>query len=181
MNCPLSPLCLLAACGLALAAACAPQLADKKKPTNDYQAAAANVAPPANLRSVCYDDADLSAMRVRMVQQQLVVGALQCKGPDGKIYLDDEYAAFIKKFSPELSSNANELKSLVRRKKANLDIMVTEIANRTAQRPTQDPSFCSRHQRAFDWALLAEVTTLNQVPAPYDLGPEMKIFPCPKG
>ena len=157
------------------------QSADKKKPTNDYQAAAANVAPPANLRSVCYDDADLSAMRVRMVQQQLVVGALQCKGPDGKIYLDDEYAAFIKKFSPELSSNANELKSLVRRKKANLDVMVTEIANRTAQRPTQDPSFCSRHQRAFDWALLAEVTTLNQVPAPYDLGPEMKIFPCPKG
>ena len=181
MNRPLSPLCLLAACGLALAAACAPQSADKKKPTNDYQAATANVAPPANLRSVCYDDADLSALRVRMVQQQLVVGALQCKGPDGKMYLDDEYAAFIKKFNPELSSNANELKSLVRRKKANLDVMVTEIANRTAQRPTQDPSFCSRHQRAFDWALFAEVTTLTQVPAPYDLGPEMKVFPCPKG
>jgi len=47
MNKPLSPLSLLAACGLALAAACAPQLADKKKPTNDYQVAAANVAPPA--------------------------------------------------------------------------------------------------------------------------------------
>jgi hypothetical protein len=181
MNRPLSSLCLLAAGGLALAAACAPQSPDKKKPTNDYQAAAANVVPPANLRSVCYDEADLSALRVRMVQQQLVVGALQCKGPDGKIYLDDEYAAFIKKFSPELSSNANELKSLVRRKKANLDVMVTEIANRTAQRPTQDPSFCSRHQRAFDWALFTEVTTLTQVPAPYDLGPEMKVFPCPKG
>ena len=38
-----------------------------------------------------------------------------------------------------------------------------------------------RHQRAFDWALFAEVTTLTQVPAPYDLGPEMKVFPCPKG
>jgi hypothetical protein len=25
------------------------------------------------------------------------------------------------------------------------------------------------------------VTTLTQVPAPYDLGPEMKVFPCPKG
>ena len=52
-----------------LAAACAPQLAEKKKPTNDYQVAAANVAPPANLRSVCYNDADLTAFRVRMVQQ----------------------------------------------------------------------------------------------------------------
>ena len=52
----------------------------EKKPTNDYQVAAATVAPPANLRSVCYNDADLTAFRVRMVQQQLVVGALQCKG-----------------------------------------------------------------------------------------------------
>lgn len=179
MNRLLSPLCLLLACGLAVIA-CTPGPPEKKKPANDYQAPVANVAPPANLRSVCYNDSDLGAFRVRMVQQQLVVGALQCKGPDGRLHLDDEYAAFVKKFTPELSSNAAELKSLVSRKKANLDVMVTEIANRTAQRPTQDPSFCSRHQRAFDWALFSEVTTLTQVPAPYDLGPEMRVFPCPK-
>jgi hypothetical protein len=178
MDHPLSRLYLLIACALALAA-CTPRLAEKKV-TNDYQAPVASVAPPANIRSICYNDADLNAFRVRMVQQQLVVGVLQCKGPDGKPHLDDEYAAFVKKFTPELGSNAVELKSLVSRKKANLDVMVTEIANRTAQRPTQDPAFCSRHQRAFEWALLAEVTTLTQVPAPYDLGPEMKIFPCPK-
>ena len=178
MHHPLAPLYVPIACVLALAA-CAPRLAEKKA-TNDYQAPVVSVAPPANIRSVCYNDADLNAFRVRMVQQELVVGVLQCKGPDGKLHLDDEYAAFVKKFNPELGSNATELKSLVGRKKANLDVMVTEIANRTAQRPTQDPAFCSRHQRAFDWALLAEVTTLTQVPAPYDLGPEMKIFPCPK-
>jgi hypothetical protein len=155
--------------------------APDKKISADYQAPVASVTPPANVRSICYEESDLHAFRARMVQQQLVVGALQCKGADGKIYLDDEYAAFIKKFRPELSSNAADLKSLVKRKKANLDVMVTEIANRTAQRPTHDPEFCSRHQRAFDWALLAEVTTLRQVPAPYDLGPEMKVFPCPKG
>jgi hypothetical protein len=178
MHHPLAPLYVPIACVLVLAA-CAPHLAEKKA-TNDYQAPVVSVAPPANIRSVCYNDADLNAFRVRMVQQELVVGVLQCKGPDGKPHLDDEYAAFVKKFNPELGSNAAELKSLVGRKKANLDVMVTEIANRTAQRPTQDPAFCSRHQRAFDWALLAEVTTLTQVPAPYDLGPEMKIFPCPK-
>jgi hypothetical protein len=169
---------LFVLCALSLAA-CNPTPPEKKA-SADYQAPVTAVAPPTNLRSVCYNDTDLSAFRVRMVQQQLVVGALQCKGADGKIYLDDEYAAFIKKFSPELSSNANELKSLVKRKKANLDVMVTEIANRTAQRPTLDPAFCSRHQRALEWALLAEVTTLSQVPAPYDLGPEMNIFSCPK-
>jgi hypothetical protein len=178
MHHPLSPLCLLVACALTLAA-CTPRPPEKKV-TNDYQAPVAAIAPPANIRSICYNDADLNAFRVRMVQQQLVVGALQCKGPDGKPHLNDEYAAFVQKFNPELASNATELKSLVRRKKANLDVMVTEIANRTAQRPTHDPDFCSRHQRAFEWSLLAEVTTLTQVPAPYDLGPEMKIFSCPK-
>jgi hypothetical protein len=172
-------LSLFVVCAWSLAA-CNPAPTGKKI-SADYQAPVTAVAPPANLRSVCYNDADLNAFRVRMVQQQLVVGALQCKGPDGKVHLNDEYAAFVKKFSPELSSNATELKSLVKRKKANLDVMVTEIANRTAQRPTHDPDFCSRHQRAFDWALFSEVTTLRQVPAPYDLGPEMKVFPCPKG
>jgi hypothetical protein len=170
---------LFVLCALSLAA-CDPTPPEKKI-SADYQAPVTAVAPPTNLRSVCYNDTDLSAFRVRMVQQQLVVAALQCKGANGKIYLDDEYAAFIKKFSPELSSNANELKSLVKRKKANLDVMVTEIANRTAQRPVHDHEFCSRYQRAFDWALFADVTSLTQVPAPYDLGPEMKVFPCPKG
>jgi hypothetical protein len=172
-------LTLLVLCALSVAA-CNP-VPPEKKISADYQAPVTAVAPPTNLRSVCYNASDLNAFRVRMVQQQLVVGALQCKGADGKIYLNDEYAAFVKKFSPELSSNAAELKSLVKRKHANLDVMVTEIANRTAQRPVHDHDFCSRHQRAFDWALLAEVTSLTQVPAPYDLGPEMKVFPCPKG
>lgn len=171
------PLLFLYALSLA---ACDPTPSERRI-SADYQAPVASVPPPSNLRSVCYNDTDLSAFRVRMVQQQLVVGALQCKGADGKIYLNDEYAAFVKKFSPELASNAAELKSLVKRKHANLDVMVTEIANRTAQRPVHDHDFCSRHQRAFEWALLGEVTSLTQVPAPYDLGPEMKVFPCPKG
>ena len=170
---------LLVACGLSLAA-CVPGQPETKISAN-YQAPAATVAPPANIRAICYEDADLSAFRVRMVQQQLVVVVLQCKGPDGKPHLDDEYAAFIKKFSPELSSNAAEMKSVSARKKVNLDVMVTEIANRTAQRPVQDPAFCSRHQRAFEWALLPQVTSLREVPSPYDFGPEMKVFPCPKG
>ena len=178
MNRLVSSSCLLVACGLALAA-CQPKVTEKK-PTSDYQAPAAEVAPPANLRSVCYSDSDLSAFRVRSVQQQLVVGVLQCKGPDGKLLLDKQYGLFVEKFNPELASNATELKALVGRKKANLDVMVTEIANRTAQQPTTDAAFCSRHQRALEWALLPEVTTLTQVPAPYNFAPQMRVFACPK-
>jgi hypothetical protein len=147
----------------------------------NYQAPATAVAPPANLRAVCYDEAGLSAYRVRMVQQQLNVGTLACKNSDGSRKLDKQYADFVHKFNSELKTNAVELKRVATRKKVNFDVLLTEIANRTAQRPAKDAEFCSRQQRALEWALAPQVSSLTEVPAPYDLGPEMKIFPCPKG
>ncbi len=57
--------------------------------------------------------------------------------------------------------------------------MVTEFANRSAQRAPVDKEFCSRTKRAFDWVLSAQVTTLAQAPPIYDLGPEMNVHPCP--
>ena len=175
----LVPLSLLAACGLTLVA-CVPGQPETKAPGNNYQAPAVATATPANIRAICYDDSDLSAFRVRMVQQELVVGVLQCKGTDGILQLEKQYGAFVTKFASELSSNAAEMKTVIARKRANMDVMVTEIANRTAQRPTEDPAFCSRHQRALEWALTTQVTSLTQVPSPYDFGPEMKVFPCPR-
>jgi len=169
---------VLVACGLGLAA-CMPGQPDTKI-SNNYQAPVTQVATPANIRAICYEESDLSAFRVRMVQLQLVVGALHCKGPDGKLLFDKQYGAFVAKFQSELSSNSAEMQSVTTRKKANLDVMVTEIANRTAQQPTHDPAFCSRHQRALEWALQPQVTSLKDVPSPYDLGPEMTIFPCPR-
>src|SRR5258708_5303669 len=144
-----------------------------------YKARAAPLVPPANLRSVCFVDHDLMACRPRMVQQELVVGVLSCTGADGSRKLDKQYTAFIQKFTPELASNAADLKGIVARKGRNFDVVVTEIANRTAQRPVEDAAFCSRHQRALEWSLSPSVTSLSQVPSPYDFGPEMNVFPCP--
>ncbi|CAN5742448.1 hypothetical protein BH11PSE3_BH11PSE3_48090 [soil metagenome] len=172
------PLSMLAVCGLVIAA-CTPTQPETKI-TNNYQAPAVSIAPPANVKAICYEDADLNSFRVRQVQQQLVVGVLSCKGADGKMLFEKDYGAFVTKYTPELSSNAAEMKSVARRKKGNLDVIVTEIANRTAQQPSTDAAFCSRHQRALAWALLPQVTTLKEVPSPYDFGPEMKVFPCPK-
>ena len=159
-------------------AACAVKPPTTSAPAPNYQAAAAAAATPTNLRAVCYDAADLGTYRVRSVQQQLAVGVLSCKSADGSRRLTDQYQAFITKFTPDLASNAAELKSLAGRKRLNIDVLVTEIANRTAGRPTQDAEFCSRHERAFAWALTTQVTSLPQVPSPYDFGPEMKVFPC---
>lgn len=150
-----------------------------KGPAADYQAPTAAVPPPANLKAICYNEADLSTFRVRMVQQSLVVGVLVCQGADKTRLYDKQWGEFVQKFSPELAGNTQDMKDLVRRKRVNLDALVTEIANRTGGRPATDPEFCSRQLRAFEWALTPQVNSLKQVPSPYDFGPEMNIHPCP--
>lgn len=164
-------------CGLALSA-CIPDRAQTGAQPN-YQAPSAHLTPPANLRAVCFADPDLVTFRSRMVQQELTVGVLSCKGSDGNRLYEKQYNDFLAKFSPELSTNAQELKSIVTAKGRNFDVVITEIANRTAQEPNDDPAFCSRHRRALEWALAPSVTSLSQVPSPYDFGPAMNVFPCP--
>ncbi|MBS0517466.1 MAG: hypothetical protein JSR90_02170 [Proteobacteria bacterium] len=153
----------------------------KKPPAPDYQVASTTPPPPASkgLQAICYNDSDLATVRGRMLQQELVVAALQCQNPNGTRAFDSLYGSFVSKFGSELSSNAHALASLSRRKRFNVDVMVTEFANRMAQRAPVDKEFCSRSQRALEWSLDVKVTSLTQAPPPYDLGPEMNIHPCP--
>lgn len=171
-------LSVLAALSLALTS-CAVQKGPPP-PAPDYQATPVAVAAPANLKTVCFNDADHSAFRSRQTQQSLAVGVLQCKGADGSRLYDKQYQEFITKFNPELSTNAKELQAAVARKRRNFDVTITEIANRTGNQPTGDAQFCARHLRALEWALTPGVTSLTQVPSPYDFSQEMGIFPCPK-
>ncbi len=92
---------------------------------------------------------------------------------------DAIYGRYLKKFNPELVSNARALTELSRRKRFNVDVLVTEFSNRMAQRAPVDKEFCSRGLRALEWTLDPKVTSLSQAPPPYDLGPEMNIHPCP--
>jgi hypothetical protein len=149
-----------------------------KPPAADYQAAAAASTAAPN-RATCYNAADLAVMHARMVQQELVVATLQCQNPGGSRAFEAPYASFISKYQAELATNSRSLTQVAGRKRLNVDVFVTEISNRTAQRAPTDREFCSRSKRALDWALAPNVTSLAQVPPPFDLGPEMNIFPCP--
>jgi len=152
-----------------------------KPPAADYQAASTTPAPAAAaIRGICYNDADLAVYRARMVQQEMVVGTLQCQTANGARAYESQYASFLGKFQSELGANARSLQQLGGRKRFNVDVVVTEFANRTAQRAPVDKEFCARFKRSFDWALSSQVTSLAQVPPPYDLGPEMNVHPCPK-
>ncbi|MBM3648083.1 MAG: hypothetical protein FJX11_09870 [Alphaproteobacteria bacterium] len=150
-----------------------------KPPAADYQAPVGPAPAAAQIRAICYNAADLAVFRARMVQIELNVAYLQCQGPGGSRAYESQYAAVLQKFSGELATNLRNLQQLGGRKRFNVDAVVTEFANRTAQRPPVDREFCARSKRAFDWALSPQVTSLAQVPPPYDLGPEMNVFPCP--
>ncbi len=153
--------------------------APQKAAAPDYQAPVPPAPPAGQIRAICYSQSDLTAVRARMVQQELQVVTLQCQGPGGRRAYEQVYADFVGKFRNEFATNARELQQVSRTKRFNVDTLVTEIANRTAQRAPTDKEFCARGKRAFDWAMDPKVTSLAQVPPPYDLGPDMNIWPCP--
>ena len=130
-------------------------------------------------KATCYNPADLTIIRVRMLQQELTVATLQCQTGGGSRAFEAIYTSFLAKYTTELSSNATSLRQLAGRKRFNVDIVVTEFSNRMAQHAPVDKEFCSRGLRALEWALDPKATSLALVPPPYDLGPEMNIYPCP--
>lgn len=150
----------------------------RKPPAADYQAAVPPSPPAAQTRAICYNAADLVTVRARMLQQEMSVVALQCQNPSGGRAYEPQYASFLQKYQSDLAANARSLQELARRKRLNVDVVVTEFANRTAQKAPVDKEFCSRGLRALEWALDAKTTSLAQVPPPYDLGPDMNIHPC---
>lgn len=146
----------------------------------DYQAPVPQAPAAGSIRGSCYSEADIVTFRSRMVQQEFTVGTLQCQTANGARAYESQYASFLSKYQSELATNARNLQALGRAKRFNVDVVVTEFANRTAQRAQTDKEFCSRFKRAFDWALSPQTTSLAQIPPPYDLGPEMNTYPCPK-
>ena len=173
---------ILVAGGLAVSgnSGCTPKTAApaKKPAAPDYQAAVPPAPPAANIRAICYNEADLATMHGRMLHQELTVATLQCQNAGGSRAYEGAYTSFLGKYTSELSANGRALNELARRRRLNVDVVVTEFANRTAQKAPVDPEFCSRSLRALEWALDPRATSLAQVPPPYDLGPDMNIHPC---
>ncbi|HLG47413.1 MAG TPA: hypothetical protein VKY24_14305 [Reyranella sp.] len=172
---------VLVTAGLAISgfSGCTPKtVATKPPPAPDYMAPSPPSPPSAATRATCYNEGDLSTLRVRMLQQEMSVVTLQCQTPSGSRAFDSQYGSFLQKYSGDLSANARALNDLSRKRRFNVDVVVTEFANRTAQKAPVDPQFCARGLRALEWALDPKATSLAMVPPPYDLGPDMNFHPC---
>jgi hypothetical protein len=162
----------LAAATLALVA-CLPEQAANERPT--YQAPAMG-GSPGNL--ACFTSVELGVVQVRMTQQNFATATLGCKSANGARRFNQHYSDFIRKFQADLETNAENLQNLADRKGLNMDTVVTEMANRTAGR-FNEPGFCARIERGLNWSLSTKVTSLRQVPPPFDFSPEMRMLPCP--
>ena len=173
---------VLVAAGLAISgfSGCTPRTATpaKRPAAPDYQAPTAALPPSSSTRAICYNEADLAVMHARMVHQELTVATLQCQNAGGARAFEGSYSSFLSKFTAELTANGRALNEVARKRRLNVDVVVTEFANRTAQKAPVDPEFCSRSLRALEWSLDPKATSLAQVPPPYDLGPDMNMYPC---
>ena len=116
-----------------------------------------------------------------MLQQELSVATLQCQSPGGSRAYEGAVRQLPQQV-PAASSRPTDarMQQIAGRKRFNVDVVVTEFANRTAQRAPVDKEFCSRSKRALEWALSTQGRRRwRRCRRRYDLGPEMNIHPCP--
>lgn len=142
------------------------------------QGAMAPSAAVTGTGGACYSGSDFAVIRARMLQQELSVISLQCVSADGGRPYESQYKSFLGKYQAALSSNARAFQQLAQRRGLNIDVVITGFANRTALKAPIDKTFCSRGVQAMQQALDPAIQSLEQVPLPYDLAPEMNIYQC---
>jgi hypothetical protein len=105
----------------------------------------------------CPSEQVAQAMQVRLLQNELMVAALQCRAIASYDY-QGKYNAFITQFSSPLTQNANVLKEHFRRSfgashQTQLDRYMTRIANDAGQRG-MNPGYCQQMAPLFEKVLL---------------------------
>jgi hypothetical protein len=100
--------------------------------------------------STCFTPEEAAAARVRAVQLEFNVVALNCRTVDPSA--DDptfsiRYNDFVRRFDSVLEDNAKRLKAHFNRVGGNLDAWMTRLANETDQTVHRDSGFC---QSAWD-------------------------------
>ena len=98
--------------------------------------------------SACLTAAEAEAHQLRVLQTQLMVGALQCRG-DSEAGQRANYNDFIRRYGPELQSGHRALEAYFRRQfgaayQKQLDAHITVIANQVSQESQNVSDFCAR-------------------------------------
>jgi len=108
-----------------------------------------------------------AAVRVRVLQTELMVAALSCRGQLNPEY-PSYYNKFVQKFAPELARHAKVLKEHFvgiygSDALAEMDRFVTRIANDASHRSMAASDFCAASAPLFASTLSAELEDLGAV------------------
>lgn len=101
----------------------------------------------ATAEAACRTDAEIKAEKVRVLQTELMVGALKCGRQPG-MDMRASYNAFVNRFTPQLIAHAEAMKGYFRRAhgpsyQAHMDRHITEIANMVSSLSNASSGFCA--------------------------------------
>jgi hypothetical protein len=109
---------------------------------------------------ICVEAADQEALRMRMLQTDLMVAALSCKQ-------HDLYNAFVERFKPQLGEQGRSLKAFFKRAyksnaTAELDDFVTRLANESSLRGMRNlRTFCADSEALFGALAVVEAAEIG--------------------
>jgi hypothetical protein len=114
-------------------------------------------ASPAFAAPQCPSIAEASAERVRVLQTELMVAALKCRGRED-LGLFEKYNTFVRKFTPELVEHGKTLTGYFQRSYGNsyrqkMDKYITSLANTVSIASDKDPQFCEVSSQRADAVL----------------------------
>ena len=119
--------------------------------------------------AACPSGNGLTARQVRLLQTELMVGALSCRG-NATLGLDGKYGSFAHRFSHELKQHADMLKAEFQGNSVRLDRYVTTVANASSSAGLNDAQYCEHVSPLFDAVLAVKPGELHRFAA--DRAPE---------
>lgn len=95
----------------------------------------------------CLSDDERASMHVRLLQTELMVGAISCRNETPEVM--DKYNAFVRTHSDRLKAESQTLQNYFidaygRGANSQFDKFTTAIANETSTRSMNDPNFCRK-------------------------------------
>src|SRR5689334_22340965 len=95
----------------------------------------------------CYGPAEATAVQVRMLQSELMVGALACRDSNPELGMIEQYNAFIRRLGDRLVSHSKVLQEHFHKQygaasKQHMDTFVTALANDASTRSMTAPNYC---------------------------------------
>jgi hypothetical protein len=102
--------------------------------------------PIADAVAACYTPAEAAAIHVRMLQSELMVGALACRDSNPELGMISQYNAFVNRHSVRLVGENRVLerhfdKHYGAQGKRRMDTLLTALANDASKR-SMTPDFC---------------------------------------